>query len=240
MRSICSPWLVALALSALSVTTPASAQVVVQGEIVAQPSPQGEGQVQGQVVIQDANPQTVYAQPTVPDGYAAQPQGYAVAPQPIAPACPPPAQMMPDRWGRQRCMQEVTAHRVSGGLIGGGAGIFAGGYVLQVFVTLFSGIVGAFDTSGAYTADQLSNYVNWGFVPVLGPWVQMGFAPPFADGSLYAFLALEALMQAGGITMMVFGFIGEDVTEWRPIAGVDLEVRPMLGHAQGLTATFTF
>jgi hypothetical protein len=238
MRSFRSVWLNALALGALFVSASASAQVVVQGEVVAQPTPQGGGQVQGQVVIQDATPQTAYTQPTVPEGYA-QSQGYVVQPQPIA-TCPAPAQLMPDRWGRQRCMREVTARRVSGGLVGGGAGVFGGGYVLQVFVTLFSGVVGAFSTGPDYTSEQLSNYVSWGFVPVLGPWVQMAFAPPFADASLYAVLALEGLLQAGGITMMVFGFIGSDVTEWRPISSVDLEVRPMLGHAQGLTATLRF
>jgi hypothetical protein len=231
----------ALALAPLLATSSASAQVVVQGEVVAQPAPQGQGQVQvqGQVIIQDATPQTVYAQPE-PYGAAAVPDGYVVAQQPVAPQCPPGAQLMPNRWGQPVCMREEVRHRVSGALIGGGAGIFAGGYVFEIFTTIFSGIVGAFSTGPDYTADQLSTYINWGFVPVLGPWVQMGFVPPFADGSLYAILAIEGLMQAGGITMMVFGFIGEDVAEWRPIAGVDLRVSPMLGSAQGLEARLTF
>lgn len=231
--------LTVLALATVLAAAPASAQVVVQGEVVAQPAPQGQVQVQGQVIIQDATPQTVYAQPE-PYGGAAVPDAYVQA-QPIGAQCPPDARLMPNRWGQPVCMREEVRHRISGGLVGGGLGIFAGGYVFEIFTTIFSGLIGAFDTARPdYTAEQLSNYVSWGFVPVLGPWVQMAFVPPFADGSLYAILAIEGLMQAGGITMAVFGFIGEDTTEWRPIAGVDLRVRPMLGSAQGLEARLTF
>jgi hypothetical protein len=68
----------------------------------------------------------------------------------------------------------------------------------------------------------------------------MGYAPPFADTSLYVVLALEALAQAGGIVMIVFGVMGEDVMEWRPIADLDLRVRPMLGETNGAVATLRF
>lgn len=208
---------------------PVSAQVIIQGEVTAQP--QG-GQVQGNVVVQTTP--TYAEQPT----YVQQPAAYA---QPVAPQCPAGAQLMPNRWGQSVCMHEVQSHRVSGGLLGGGIGLLAGGYVVEVFVTLFSGIVGAFSTGPDYTSDQLSNYVTWGFIPVLGPWVQMGFAPPFADSSLYAVLALEALAQAGGIVMIVFGVMGEDVVEWRPIGGLDLRVRPVLGQTtQGVVADLRF
>ncbi|MBX7192707.1 MAG: hypothetical protein K1X94_11645 [Sandaracinaceae bacterium] len=216
-----------LALQAAS----ASAQVVIQGEVTAQPD---QGQVQGNVVVTQTPPPAYGGYTDAPAG------GYAVQPQQVAPQCPAGAQMMPNRWGQPVCMHEVTSHRVSGGLLGGGIGLLAGGYVLEVFVTLFSGIVGAFSTGPDYTAEQLNNYVTFGFIPVIGPWVQLGFAPPFADTSLYAVLVLEALAQAGGIVMIVFGVMGEDVTEWRPVAGLDLRVRPMLGQTNGLSAELRF
>lgn len=219
------------ALGTFVLAAPASAQVVIQGEVTAQPTPSG-AQAQGNVIIQ-GTPPAAYG------GYA-DPNAAYVQAQPMQPQCPPPAQLMPNRWGQSVCMQQVQAHRVSGGLLGGGIGLLAGGYVVEVFVTLFTGIVGAFSTGPDYTSDQLSNYVTFGFIPVIGPWVQMGFAPPFADTSLYIVLALEALAQAGGIVMIVFGVMGEDVMEWRPIADLDLRVRPMLGETNGAVATLRF
>jgi hypothetical protein len=212
-------------------TAPASAQVVIQGEVTAQPAG-GGAQVQGNVVVQGAPP-AAYG------GYA-DPNAAYVQAQPMQPQCPPPAQLMPNRWGQSVCMQQVQTHRVSGGLLGGGIGLLAGGYVVQVFTTLFTGIVGAFSTGPDYSVDALNNYVTFGFIPVIGPWVQMGYAPPFADTSLYVVLALEALAQAGGIVMIVFGVMGEDVMEWRPIADLDLRVRPMLGETNGAVATLRF
>lgn len=40
--------------------------------------------------------------------------------------------------------------------------------------------------------------------------------------------------------MIAFGAMGEDVMEWRPIAGLDLQVRPMLGETNGAVATLHF
>ncbi len=200
--------------------------------------------VQGQIVIQEVPP----SGPAVPPGYAPQQQVIVapIAPQVVVPpqqqvACPPGSTLSPDRWGRVVCMQEVTRHRVSGGLLGGGIGMFAGGYVISIFTTLFTGIIGAFGTGVSYTRDALDNYVTFGFIPLIGPWVQMGFVPPFADEGLYAWLAFEALLQAGGLTMLIFGALGEEYTSFEPIAGVDLQLRPMLSAtAQGLITTATF
>lgn len=204
----------------------ASAQVVVQGEVTVQGQPT--------VYVAPAAP-AAYGQPAVVQPVVAQP--YVAQPQ----ACPQGASLMPNRWGQPTCMVPVEAHRVSGGLLGGGIGLLAGGYVIEVFTTLFSGIVGAFGTDGTtYTASDLDKYVTWGLIPVLGPWVQMGYAPPFADGSLYAWLAFEGLLQAGGITMMVFGIMGEDYTDYRPVAGLDLHVRPVLGMTNGVDVTYRF
>jgi hypothetical protein len=207
------------------------------------PSAASAQTVQGQIIITEVPP----TGPTVPPGYAPQQQVMApqqqvvVAPPQQQMGCPPGSTLMPDRWGRPACMAEVTGHRIIGGLLGGGIGLLAGGYVASIFTTLFTGIVGAFSTGGSYTADSLNNYVTFGFIPIIGPWVQLGFAPPFADTGLYVWLAVEGLLQAGGLTMIIFGALGEDYTEFRPIAGLDLRLQPILSAStQGVSATLSF
>lgn len=234
MLSLRSTALVAVALFTLTFAGRASAQVIIQGEVTAQPVPQGT-QVQGNVVIQGTTP------PGYGSSYVDPNAGYA-QPMQVQPQmqCPAGAQLMPNRWGQPQCMQQVPVHRMSGGLLGGGIGLLAGGYVVEIFTTLFTGILGAFSTGPEYSAESLNAYVSWGFVPVLGPFVQMGYAPPFADTGLYVVLALEGLAQIGGIVMIVFGVIGEDALEWRPIAGLDLQVRPMLGQTNGVMADLRF
>ncbi len=233
--SLRSAALVAVASFTLFFGSRASAQVIIQGEVTAQPAPQGQ-QVQGNVIIQGTAPAGYGSTYTDPNAVYAQP----IQAQPIQPQCPAGAQLMPNRWGQGVCMHEVPVHRVIGGLLGGGIGLLAGGYVVEIFTTLFTGIIGAFSTGSEYSVESLNSYVGWGFVPVFGSFVQMGFAPPFADTSLYVVLALESLVQIGGIVMIVFGVMGEDATEWRPIAGLDLQVRPLLGQTNGVMADLRF
>ncbi len=204
--------------------------------------------VQGQIIITEVPQQTG---PTVPPGYAPQ-QQVMVAPQvqvqpqvQVAPqmACPPGSMLSPDRYGRPACMEEYTHHHIIGGLLGGGIGLFAGGWVASILTTAVTGLIGAFGAAfgSGYSASDLNTYFTFGYVPIIGPWVQMGFAPPNTDGGLYAWLAVEGLLQAGGLTMLIFGAIGEEVTDFRPVAGVDVHLRPILSAStQGLSATVTF
>ena len=197
--------------------------------------------IQGQIIITEVPP----SGPAVPPGYAPQPQ-VIVAPQ-AAPqiqyqqqmACPPGSTLSPDRWGRPACMAEVTRHHVIGGLLGGGIGLFAGGYLASVITTVVSGVIGAF--SGTSSGSDLNSYFTWGYIPLLGPWVQLGYVPGYADGGLYAWLAIEGLMQSGGLVMLIFGAIGEDYTDFQPIAGLDVHLAPIMSAStQGLSATLTF
>jgi hypothetical protein len=198
--------------------------------------------LQGQIIITEVQP----TGPTVPPGYAPQ-QQVMVAPQVVAPqqmACPPGTTLMPDRYGQPACMEQYMRHRIHGGLLGGGIGLFAGGYVASILTTAVSGLIGAFNvafgTSG-YSASDLNTYFTFGYVPIIGPFVQLGFAPPNTDGGLYAWLVVEGLMQMGGLTMLIFGAIGEEYLDYRPIAGVEVQLRPMLSAStQGMSATVTF
>jgi len=174
-------------------------------------------------------------------------QDVYVQPQaPVQPQCPEGSFMQVDRYGRPGCMVEVPHHRISGGLLGGGIGLFAGGWVLSWIsgtVVTVGGAVGCALASGCtWTASGTSNsFFDWGWVPILGPWVEMGLLWENADGGMYAWLAIEGLIQAGGITMLIFGAIGEDVMELEPAQGYVLNFRPMISTTmQGVSAQLTF
>jgi hypothetical protein len=214
-----------LAAAVLAVPTLASAQTTIQGQIIIQ-----EAQPQQQTVAPQAQ---VYAQP--------QPQSVYVAPTaPAGVQCPPDTIAQPDRFGRTVCMREVTRHRVSGGLLGGGIGMFVGGWVLSGITGLVVGVAGAV-SSTSWATGSAGDFITWSWIPILGPWANMAMMWRDADPGFYAWLAFEGLLQAGGLTMLIFGAIGEDVTDYEPIAGVDLHLRPILGMTtQGIEATLNF
>jgi len=211
--------------------------------------------VQGQIIIQEATPPPTTATPPPPQAqvYVAPP---STAPQsvyvtPSAPAtaqCPAGSIAQVDRFGRPVCMMETTHHRISGGLLGGGIGMLAGGWVLTWISGLVVGIGGAVgcglstSSCGGWSSSGVNGFFDWGWVPLLGPWVQMGYLWNNADGGIYAWLGFEGLLQAGGLVMIIFGALGSDVTEYQPVApGYAFRVRPMLSTTtQGLTAELTF
>lgn len=205
--------------------------------------------VQGQIIIQEAQPSTTTAAPPP----QAQAYGVPVAqdvyvqPQmPAQPQCPMGSAMGVDSRGRPGCVVEVTRHRVIGGLLGGGIGLLVGGWVISgVFGTIATvgGAVGCALASGCSwtTSGYSSAFLDWGWVPILGPWVQMGYLWENADGGMYAWLAVEALLQAGGLTMLIFGALGEDVTQFEPAQGYVLNFRPIVSPTvQGVSAQLTF
>jgi hypothetical protein len=202
--------------------------------------------IQGQIIIQEATPSTTTAPPPQATVYAAPPttSPQSVYVTPGAPAqmqCPAGAVMQADRYGRTACMIETTRHRISGGLLGGGIGMLAGGWVASIFTTLFTGIVFSFGTSSAYTSSDLNNYVTFGFIPLIGPWVQMGFLPGSTDTGAYVWYAFEGLLQVGGLIMLIFGAIGEDAVEYTPAPGYAFNLRPMISPTvQGLSAELRF
>lgn len=167
----------------------------------------------------------------------------STAPPPVVamaqPMCPNGGQMMPNRWGTPVCMHQVTRHQTNWDLIGSGAGLFGGTWVFEIIFTLISGGIGASQNS-VWSSAHGADYINWGVVPILGPWVQMAFVPPQFDAGVYAVLAAEALIQAGGIAMVVLGFIGDDVQRWEPMAGLELRVAPMVGETNGISLQGSF
>jgi hypothetical protein len=197
--------------------------------------------IQGQIMIQEAGPTTTVAPPPAPQASA-----YVVSAPPPSSACPEGSQLMPNRHGQMTCMAEMERHHVIGGLLGGGIGLLAGGWLVEIISTLVTTIGGAVSCAASFgcswaTSGNFSTYSWSGYVPLIGPWIQMGTLWNNADGGMYAWLAVEGLLQAGGLTMLIFGALGEDVMEWQPIAGLDLQLAPALSAtSQGLAVTGRF
>jgi hypothetical protein len=147
--------------------------------------------------------------------------------------CPSDATLQPDRRGVPRCMRLESGHRVIWGLAGAGIGLLAGGYVLEILTTAFSSLDSSFG--------RRDTYVGWGYVPLIGPWVQMGDLPPSTSSPMYVLLTFEGLLQAAGLVMVIVGAVGEDYEEYRPIAAGDFRVTPVLSTTmQGLTLEGAF
>ncbi len=147
--------------------------------------------------------------------------------------CPTDATLQPDRRGVVRCMRLESGHRVSWGLAGAGIGMLAGGWLLEILTTAFSSLDSHFGSR--------DTYVGWGYVPLVGPWVQMADLPPATSAPMYLLLTLEGLVQDAGLVMLVFGLIGEDYEEYRPLAAGDFRVSPILSASmQGLSVQGAF
>jgi len=184
---------------------------------------------QSGVVIQPIGGPTVapqaqlYVAPTQP-GYV---EGYGST------ACPGDAILQPDRHGVMRCMRLERGHRVIWGLAGAGIGLLAGGWVWSILTTSISSLLDEFE--------HRQTYVGWGFVPIVGPWVQMTDLPPGVQSSYYAYLSLEGLLQDAGLILLIAGLVGEDAEEYRPIAAGEARVRPVFGAStQGFVVEGAF
>jgi len=170
-----------------------------------------------------------------------------VTPGPIAaqPTCPAGTSTLIDSYGRTTCVQEVQRHRAIGGLLGGGIGLLVGGYVLSWITGLVEGLAFTFTTCfssvGCVSSGDSGAVIGWGFVPLIGSLVELGYFPPNVDAGVYAWNIVESALQIGGLIMLIFGAIGEDVTETVPAGSFAFHMQPMItGTAQGLGATLTF
>ena len=168
-----------------------------------------------------ASAQGVIIQPAYQTAPPQQQQYVAPAPVYAQPQyggvqCPPDSTLQPDRRGIARCMRLESGHRVIWGLAGAGIGLLAGGYVLEILTTAFSSLSTSFS--------RRDTYVGWGYVPLIGPWVQMGDLPPGTSSPMYVLLTFEGLLQAAGLVMIIIGAVGEDYEEYRPIAAGDFRV----------------
>lgn len=195
------------------ITGSASAQAVVTGTITTD-----DGTASGSIMV-----------PIAPPGYGAP---VAVAPAP--PACPPElvCQMGPD--GRLHGYRTVTRHHVNGGLLGGGIGMFAGAYVLNIFGTLLGTLAISVSSGG-----DPGSYLGWGFVPIVGPIAQMFYVG--GNDWMIPILAVIEAVEVGGLIMAIFGQIGSEEEELEMVTGVDWRVMPYASpDGAGLGASLRF
>lgn len=167
--------------------------------------------------------------------YVAPAQGYVQA----APSygggiqCPEDATLQPDRRGVARCMRFESGHRVSWGFAGAGIAMVAAGWLIEILTTAFSSLDGRFASR--------DTYIGFGYVPLIGPWVQMTDLPPATSSPMYVWLGFEGLVQDLGLVFLIVGLVGEDYEEYRPLAAREVRVRPMMSASvQGLTLEGAF
>lgn len=159
----------------------------------------------------------------------------ASPPPPPTFACPGGSQQVNDAYGRPTCVTERRVHAVDGVWLGLGIGALAGGYVALYVGTLVT--TSASGSFGRYSGD----YTLWGDVPLLGPWVQMGYFPDHTDAGQYVWNSFVGLLEIAGLVALIYGAIGEERVEMRPLPGYVLRVTPILGTTTaGLAATLTF
>lgn len=186
-----------------------------------------------------ATPPPGYGQP--PPGYGQPPPGYA----------PPGYGQPPPGYGPQYYTPTDTRPRfldydegqeipqgyhlrtsVRKGLIGGGAGMVGGMWLISVFV-------GVFGNAGNSLAGSEEKWTPM-YVPVLGPFITMGTASSDLSAGGSALLAFDGVVQVGGAAMIILGIALPKKTLVRDEAGMPtLTLKPYIaGNGAGFTGTF--
>lgn len=177
--------------------------------------------------------------PDVADVFAAPAED---GPEPATPEVAPPTEARcPDglecRRGRDgvvRAYRRRREHRQGTDLILIGSVMLGGAWLANLGASIPGSILlGQDTTSGTRSTD----YLGWGFVPVIGPVAQM-----FQLGDEHWAITLLALTEAIeiiGIVIAALGTVGDDVTLLEPVASI--RVSPWAtSEGAGLTAHGTF
>jgi hypothetical protein len=127
--------------------------------------------------------------------------------------------------------------------------LIVSGAVLAPLSFVVNGVVGLFGGYyvGGFFSSRPSGYEpGWeafhgvGWIPVLGPWIQMGLKPGgLANDGWALFLSLDGLVQAAGWTLLIVGLTMDSGGE--PIESPDFAVLPSVSpNSAGLTAVGRF
>ncbi len=100
-------------------------------------------------------------------------------------------------------------------MVVGSLGLFAVGYLVQALSTAVSVAQGEHDVGPTYSADSLTEYERWGYLPLVGPWAKLALAPPHVDQAGGALFAVEGLLELGGVVVFVISLFVHPVDEWR-------------------------
>ncbi|MDW8245761.1 MAG: hypothetical protein RMJ84_04205 [Sandaracinaceae bacterium] len=153
--------------------------------------------------------------------------------------CPPPAFPDYDRKGNLRCVVESVKHRTNWGLFGGGLGMWLGSYLLVR--PIFSALIFSDVFSPSRSGGDRTLFVIGMFIPIVGPFLQMGGIPP-EEGEVwhYLLLGLNGALEVGGLVMFILGLIGEDVVVKEPISKNGPRVLPWHAQGPGLSLSWAF
>lgn len=146
-----------------------------------------------------------------PPGYGQPPPGYG---QPPPGYYPPPGGYGPQYYPQKDTRPRVIEYdegapipqgyhlrtKVRGGLIGGGAGMLGGLWLISIIT---GAIVNAANESLGKNPDMYTPM----YVPVLGPFITLGTAASDMSSGSNAFMALDGIIQTGGLAMIVLGIV---------------------------------
>ena len=192
--------------------------------------------VEADVLIPPPPPATTAPVEAVPVPPAATAPVVYVPVQPVQPVQPAPNAQSYSLAAPEMRME----HRMNRGLAIAGGVMFGGAWVVNILGSGL-GVLAIFTSS---TAGGLSSGDTFGasFIPVIGPLIFAGvaFSRPGSWEVFGGIGILDAAIQAAGLTMLIFGIIGEDV-EVNARAENDLWVLPYASsQGAGLTAGGTW
>jgi hypothetical protein len=191
--------------------------------------PQGQPQAPT-VVIQQQYPAPVYQQPVYPQqpGYPQPGQPYYVVqgPPQAPPSTGPTGPRVITSWDESQPIPPGyrTEERMRKGLVIGGAVTFGTMYLLTALGAAICSDAGG--TCGAL------------YVPAIGPFIQMGQSSTATGGF---FLALDGVVQLGGVAMLIAGIAAPKTVLVRNDVGFELHFAPIISRdhtGMGLVGRF--
>ena len=142
-------------------------------------------------------------------------------------------------WDGTACMRPSTwvwgpvPEYLAGSLI-----LFGATYLVQALSTAVSAAQGEHDVGLTYAATQLSEYRDWGYLPLVGPWAKLVLAPPHVDDYGAALFAFEGLLELGAVVFFVVSLFGRvDEGSTSSLSEVRWRFMP---RANGLSFDLTF
>lgn len=123
--------------------------------------------------------------------------------------------------------------RVRGGLIAGGLSMFGASYLISVLVAAAND--GICNNYNSVTGTCSGGGDDALYIPVLGPFIQMGNEHGSATALADVFLVLDGLLQGTGVAMFIFGIAVPKTVLVRNDLGAlkNIHISPMVGRNMG-------
>jgi hypothetical protein len=189
-----------------------------------------------------STPPPGYGQPPPPGYGQPPPPGYYPPPGYGQPYYPPPGQPTDTRPVTMEYDEEQPIPagyhlrtKVRAGLVGGGAGLLGGLWIVSIFV-------GIFGNAGNALVGAEEKWTPM-YIPMVGPFITIGTASNDLSGGGTALLAVDGIGQLGGAAMIVLGIalpkktLVRDAVAFSPLPGMTV-MPTFTGNGAGLVGTF--